>query len=118
MSSSQTQSSGASTYPGYLISFPVAMACSWLINHSVMWALLHGLGGWWYLLWLCLGCGGGFDGVESAIGKQFYPEKAQISEPAISEPITLPTIDTQELVVEELTQQELEAINDKILSKD
>ena len=37
-----------------------AVLFSWTLNHSVGWALLHGVFGWFYLLYLCMGFGGGF----------------------------------------------------------
>lgn len=37
-----------------------AMWCSWQLGNGVGWILLHGLFGWFYLLYLCAGCGGGF----------------------------------------------------------
>ncbi len=35
-----------------------AMALSWLINHHVGWAFLHGLCGWGYVIYYALGFAG------------------------------------------------------------
>ena len=45
--------------------------CSWMINHNIMWAFIHGWFGFLYIMYLCLGFGGGFDGVESGIDNTF-----------------------------------------------
>ena len=37
----------------------LAAICSWTMHHSIVWAILHGFFGWFYLLYLCMGCGGG-----------------------------------------------------------
>ena len=47
--------------------FTLGACCSWVINHSVMWAIIHGMFGPFYLLYLCGGCGGGFDAVDEAL---------------------------------------------------
>lgn len=52
-------SSGGGIGCGVLIGFPIAALCSWTLNHSILWAALHGLFWWAYLPYLCLGCGGG-----------------------------------------------------------
>lgn len=36
----------------------IAIVISWSINHSVGWAVLHGLFGWFYVIYYCLGYGG------------------------------------------------------------
>ena len=50
---------------GSLIWFLVGAFCSLLVNKSIFWAILHGLFGPFYVLYLCLGFGGGFDAVDS-----------------------------------------------------
>ena len=37
----------------------LAAYCSWTLWQSPIWAGLHALCGWFYLLYLCAGCGGG-----------------------------------------------------------
>lgn len=55
MSEHRSSSSGACG--GIGIGTVVAIVLSWSINHSVLWAIVHGFFGWFYLLyWLC-GCG-------------------------------------------------------------
>lgn len=44
----------------YSIGTIIAVICSWMTNHSIMWAVIHGLLGWFYLIYLCAGFGGGF----------------------------------------------------------
>jgi hypothetical protein len=39
---------------------PVAAVCSWLLNHSILWAIFHAIFWWAYIPYLCLGCGGGW----------------------------------------------------------
>lgn len=48
-----------------LLWFLLGTTCSWIINHSVVWAILHGIFGPFYILYLCLGCGGGFTPVQN-----------------------------------------------------
>lgn len=43
-----------------LIGAAIAAYCSWQLNHSIMWAAIHAFFNWFYLLYLCAGCGGGF----------------------------------------------------------
>jgi len=57
--STNTQSSGGSAGVGF--GAVIAIILSWSINHSVWWCLLHGFFGWFYILYLCMGFGGGFD---------------------------------------------------------
>jgi hypothetical protein len=37
----------------------IAAICSWTINHSIIWAVIHAFFGPFYILYLCMGCGGG-----------------------------------------------------------
>lgn len=37
----------------------LAAICSWNINHSIIWAVIHAAFGPFYILYLCMGCGGG-----------------------------------------------------------
>ena len=50
---------------GSVITFPLAFMCSWFVNHSIFWAILHVICGLWYVLYLCMGFGGGFGPVEA-----------------------------------------------------
>ncbi len=43
-----------------LIGAAFAAYCSWTINGSVGWAFIHALFGWFYILYICAGFGGGF----------------------------------------------------------
>lgn len=56
---SQSSSGGGVSAIG-AIGMGLAAYCSWMINQSIGWACVHALCGWLYLLYLCLGCGGGF----------------------------------------------------------
>lgn len=42
-----------------LIGVPVAVICSWTLNHSILWAIFHAVVWPFYLVYLCMGCGGG-----------------------------------------------------------
>lgn len=53
-------SSGGAGCGCYMIGMPVAAVCSWLINHSIWWAIFHAIFWWLYLIYLCMGCGGGW----------------------------------------------------------
>jgi len=44
----------------YLTGMPLAVICSWVLNHSLLWAIFHALIWWAYIPYLCLGYGGGF----------------------------------------------------------
>jgi hypothetical protein len=35
----------------------IAAIVSWSVNHSILWALVHGLFGWFYLIYYVLGGG-------------------------------------------------------------
>ena len=43
-----------------IIGMGIAALCSWTINHSILWAAFHALFWPFYLVYLCMGCGGGF----------------------------------------------------------
>lgn len=60
--SSQTSSSSSSLFG--VLWFSIAAFCSWMINHSIGWAIWHGIWGPFYILYLCGGCGGGFKEAE------------------------------------------------------
>ena len=49
--------SSASVTIGMGLGNMIAVAISWSINHSILWAFLHGLFGWWYVLYYYLGNG-------------------------------------------------------------
>lgn len=42
-----------------LIGAVIAAYCSWQINHSIIWASIHAIFNWIYILYLCAGFGGG-----------------------------------------------------------
>lgn len=42
-----------------VVGMGLAAYCSWTLHQSVGWAAVHALCGWFYLLYLCMGCGGG-----------------------------------------------------------
>lgn len=67
---------------GGLIWFFMGFICSILINKSIFWAIIHGLCGPFYILYLCFGCGGGFDSVDTAIHKFLDDPPAQHEESA------------------------------------
>ncbi len=58
--------------------------CSYMINHSIMWALIHAFFGFFYILYLCCGFGGGFGAVEAGIDRT-WPSQAPME---FSAPIT------------------------------
>ncbi len=65
MSKSESSSSGSGGGGGCgmvltLIGAALAALCSWTMHHSIVWACVHAVCGWLYLLYLCMGCGGGF----------------------------------------------------------
>ena len=35
----------------------LAVVISWSINQSILWGILHGIFGWWYVLYYALGNG-------------------------------------------------------------
>jgi hypothetical protein len=35
----------------------IAVVISWSINHSILWAILHGVFGWFYVIYYALGFG-------------------------------------------------------------
>lgn len=37
----------------------LAAYCSFLLGNPLGWVALHALCGWFYLMYLCMGCGGG-----------------------------------------------------------
>jgi|OM-RGC.v1.035397881 hypothetical protein len=57
--SNNVEVSGGVT-PLTLVGMGLAAFCSWTLNHSIVWAGVHGFFGWFYLLYLCAGFGGGF----------------------------------------------------------
>lgn len=59
--SSWTRAASLGGGAGISLGAAMAVVLSWNINQSVGWALLHGMCGWFYLLYLCAGYGGGFD---------------------------------------------------------
>ena len=65
--------------------------CSYMINKSVMWAIIHGFFGFFYVIYLCFGCGGGFSSVESGVNYFFSGER---SEEVSRSEVARPTDDT------------------------
>lgn len=57
-----SSSTGAS-----IVWFLIGAFLSWVVNHSVFWALVHGFCGPFYVLYLCLGYGGGIDSVQRGV---------------------------------------------------
>lgn len=47
--------------PSVSIGSVLAVLISWGTNHSVVWAILHGFFGWFYVFYRLCGCGGGID---------------------------------------------------------
>ena len=45
---------------GISLGSAIAVVLSWQLNHSVWWMILHGFLGWLYIIYLCMGFGGGF----------------------------------------------------------
>ena len=37
-----------------IIGMGIAALCSWTINHSILWAIIHGILGWIYVAWYAL----------------------------------------------------------------
>jgi len=40
--------------PGFLFGSTLAIVISWSINHSILWAVLHGIFGWFYVIYYIL----------------------------------------------------------------
>jgi hypothetical protein len=53
--------------------FILGAGFSFVINKSIFWALIHGICGPFYILYLCMGCGGGIDGVQDAVDNWSAP---------------------------------------------
>lgn len=64
MQVTKSQATASINFTG-LVGFVIAAGCSWIINHSVAWAIFHGLCGFFYILYLCMGFGGGFGPVDA-----------------------------------------------------
>lgn len=67
--------------------------CSYMINKSVMWAIIHGFFGFLYIVYLCFGCGGGFGSVESGVEHFFGGERSEQITPA--RPVPAENTDSQ-----------------------
>lgn len=48
----QSQSSATSSGIGF--GCALAIAISWSVNHSVLWAILHGICNWLYVIYWCI----------------------------------------------------------------
>lgn len=92
MSNSNSNSTNASFGAMHAIWFIVGAGCSFLINKSVMWAILHGFFGGFYVLYLCFGCGGGFESVQTEVDRLLAPEVTveAPAEPEEMEAVLLP----------------------------
>jgi hypothetical protein len=88
MSSYSNSSSSSSSSYGVMqaVWFIVGATCSFLINKSVMWAILHGFFGGFYVLYLCFGCGGGLDSVQNEVDRLLAPE-VTVEVPVYPEPL-------------------------------
>ena len=53
-------SSSGNFSPTMLIGRGLAAFWSWQLHQSIGWACIHAIFGWFYLLYLCAGFGGGF----------------------------------------------------------
>lgn len=51
------QSNSSTSSGGIGIGCVIAVIISWTTNHSVLWAILHGLFGWFYVIYYLLGGG-------------------------------------------------------------
>lgn len=47
----------ATINPGIGLGSTIAVAISWSVNHSILWAFLHGAFGWFYVIYYALGHG-------------------------------------------------------------
>ena len=45
------------TEDGISFGCALAIAISWSVNHSIVWAIIHGLFGWLYVIYYALGGG-------------------------------------------------------------
>lgn len=90
MSQSSSSSSGGTSVMT-AVWFIVGALCSFLINKSVFWALVHGIFGPFYVLYLCLGCGGGIDGVQQAVDQFTAPAVEQVQVEIIGSDTVAPT---------------------------
>ncbi len=57
---SESRSGGGGTSAIGVVGMGLGAYCSWSLHASVGWAAVHGFFGWFYLLYLCAGFGGGF----------------------------------------------------------
>lgn len=85
-SNSNSVSTNASFGAMHAIWFIIGAGCSFLINKSVFWAIFHGVFGGFYILYLCFGCGGGIDSVQSEVDRLLAPE-VTIEVPLDPEPL-------------------------------
>jgi hypothetical protein len=46
------------TFNGIGIGAALAIAISWSVNKSILWAILHGFFSWFYVIYFALGFGG------------------------------------------------------------
>lgn len=44
----------------YIAGFCFAAWCSHTLGNPVGWIVIHAMFSWWYIIYLCGGCGGGF----------------------------------------------------------
>jgi len=49
--------SSQTTYTGVGFGTIIAIIVSWTTNHSILWAIIHGIFGWFYIIYYLLGGG-------------------------------------------------------------
>lgn len=60
MSNSASTSAGTGGFTSIaLAGAALAAWCRWQLWQSPFWAAIHAIFGWFYVTWLCMGCGGG-----------------------------------------------------------
>lgn len=60
MSTDTNSSASSGISLASIVGGAIAAICSWTINHSILWAAFHAIFWPFYLMYLCMGCGGGF----------------------------------------------------------
>lgn len=59
MSDSEKKSSSGGITIFTIVWAALAAFLSWQINHSIIWCMIHAVFGFFYVAYLCMGCGGG-----------------------------------------------------------
>lgn len=82
--------SNSSSDGAFALWFLIGAGFSFLVNRSIFWALIHGFFGFFYILYLCLGCGGGIDGVQQAVDQLIEPQAVEVQvEPEVEAAVIL-----------------------------